>query len=76
MSAPNEGRQSPSPENQTDSQIAAPASGKDKNAAPEGTNQETHSEESSDHQKDSVLSSNPVHPLQSAADEKIAKTVT
>jgi len=72
MSAPNEGRQSPPPERQSDEQIhAAPGSGsadgaqeaQDKND-PKGASENTKNN----------LDSNPVHILQKHADESVAKT--
>ena len=68
MSAPNAGRQSPEPENQSGKQIHEPASG-DIGAAPS----ETHAKEVSEEQKLSTLSSNPTGPLEDAAHEKVSK---
>jgi hypothetical protein len=68
MSAPNAGRQSPEPESQSGAQQQdVPASGKTKaNAAPS----DDHAKDKSDEDK-SGLSSNPTHPLQKAAEEKL-----
>ena len=69
MSAPQQGRQSPDPENQSDSQKAQPSSGHDE-SAPSGD----HTKQSSEDTKHHGLESNPVHPLEEAAKEKISKT--
>ena len=68
MSAPNQGRQSPEPEEQSHGQVGAPEDGKI-DAAPSGT----HAKETSDEHKESVLSSNPEGPLEGAAHEKVSK---
>ena len=68
MSAPNEGRQSPPPEQQSEKQIGIPAGGK-ADAAPSAT----HAKDESNKHKDSVLESNPVGPLEAAAHEKVSK---
>lgn len=71
MSAPQQGRQSPEPETQTDAQQQAhpgqPGSGKIDNS--KGKN------EGKDDQT-SGLSSNPEHPLQKNAEESTSKTVS
>lgn len=68
MSAPNAGRQSPPPEAQTDAQQkAAQAAPNDQGAGPEQG-----SKQASEDQK-AGLSSNPVHPLEKAAEEKTSK---
>ena len=68
MSAPNAGRQSPDPENQSHGQVGAPESGKI-DAAPS----ETHAKEASEDQKENTLESNPTGPLEDAAHEKVSK---
>ena len=68
MSAPNEGRQSPPPEQQSNAQVGAPESGK-VGAAPS----ETHAKDASEDHKASTLSSNPEGPLEAAAQEKVSK---
>ena len=73
MSAPNPGRQSPEPENapkQTESQTAGAGDDQAKvGAAPT----DTYSKDTSEDNKESVLSSNPEGPLEHAAQEKISK---
>jgi hypothetical protein len=67
MSAPNQGRQSPEPERQTDAQTGATTeSGK--------LDESSKKDEGKDDQT-SNLSSNPTHPLEQAAKEKSSKTV-
>lgn len=73
MSAPNEGRQSPPPEQQSGSQIGTTSSGH-ADAVPEGADRDSHAKDTSEANKEDALSSNPVHPLQKAADEKTNKT--
>ena len=74
MSAPNEGRQSPPPEEQSGAQLnETPASGH-ADAVPEGEDRDNYAKDTSETQKEDVLSSNPVHPLQKAADDKVSKT--
>ena len=68
MSAPNQGRQSPEPQEQSEGQVGTVESGKI-DAAPSGT----HAQESSDQTKDTGLSSNPEGPLEAAAHEKVSK---
>ena len=68
MSAPNQGRQSPEPEQQSHDQVGVVEGGKI-DAAPS----DTHAQEASNQQKDSVLSSNPEGPLEAAAQEKLSK---
>ena len=68
MSAPNAGRQSPEPEQQSGAQIQKPAEGT-ANAAPS----ETHAQEVSDDHKVNALSSNPEGPLEDAAHQKVSK---
>ncbi|MCJ1338015.1 hypothetical protein MMC09_003299 [Bachmanniomyces sp. S44760] len=68
MSAPNAGRQSPSPSRQSAAQVSEPASGK-ADAAPSAT----HAQEVSDENKSKGLESNPVGPLEVAAHEKVSK---
>ena len=68
MSAPNQGRQSPEPEQQSHDQIGHPEDGK-VNAAPS----ETHAKDVSEDAKENTLSSNPDGPLEGAAHEKVSK---
>jgi hypothetical protein len=70
MSAPQQGRQSPEPENQSDSQKGSQASNvNDQGGAPTtGKN----AEQASDDQK-SNLSSNPTHPLAKHSEETTSK---
>ena len=68
MSAPNAGRQSPDPKDQSDEQAGTTESGK-VGAAPS----EEHAKESSEDTKHSGLSSNPGGPLDAAANEKVTK---
>jgi len=69
MSAPNQGRQSPEPENQTEGQSGATASNpNEQGGAPANEN----AQENSDKTK-GKLSSNPTHPLEEAANEKTSK---
>ncbi|CAL8581194.1 hypothetical protein XPA_006894 [Xanthoria parietina] len=73
MSAPNPGRQSPPPSQQTSRQTGAPGSGK-AGAAPS----DEHAKEESEKVKSdesSVLSSNPEGPMEGPAHEKVAKDV-
>ena len=67
MSAPNQGRQSPEPEQQSNEQVGAPEAGK-ADAAPSAT----YAKDSSNHHKENVLSSNPEGPLEGAAHEKVS----
>ncbi|KAF2791925.1 hypothetical protein K505DRAFT_326513 [Melanomma pulvis-pyrius CBS 109.77] len=69
MSAPNPGRQSPDPENQSESQQGTTANEPNKQG---GAPSLDHAKEASDEQK-SKLSSNPIHPLAEAAAEKTSK---
>lgn len=67
MSAPNPGRQSPDPERapeKVEHAVEAKVG-----AAPS----EEHAKEVSDQAKESVLSSNPTHPLEESAEAKISK---
>lgn len=68
MSAPNAGRQSPEPDQQSHQQVGAPEDGK-ANAAPS----DTHAKDSSEDAKENVLSSNPKGALEDAAHEKRSK---
>ncbi|KAI9051273.1 hypothetical protein LZ554_005374 [Drepanopeziza brunnea f. sp. 'monogermtubi'] len=69
MSAPNEGRQSPAPEESSGKQQqSAPSSG-------QGVNPETNNKEESKKQLDS-LSSNPTGPLDEHLKETLKKTET
>ena len=70
MSAPNAGRQSPSPSRQTGDQTGAPESGK-AGAAPSAEHAKEKSEEAKS--EGGVLSSNPEGPLEGAAHEKVSK---
>lgn len=69
MSAPNQGRQSPEPETQSNAQAGKTANPNDQGGAP-----------SSDHAGDASaeqlknLSSNPTGPLDKAAEEKTSKS--
>ncbi|KAI9820189.1 MAG: hypothetical protein M1827_005811 [Pycnora praestabilis] len=67
MSAPHQGRQSPDPERQSGAQKDAPGSGNI------GAGDGDKSKEISDDQKDNVLESNPVGPMEDAAQEKVSK---
>ena len=70
MSAPQQGRNSPEPEAQSDNQKEAPATGFHKQGqAPEGTH-----EADGGAQQLEGLSSNPKGPLDDAAKEKTSKT--
>ena len=67
MSAPNQGRQSPDPERQSDAQAGATTeSGKIDESSKKDTGKENQT---------SGLSSNPTHPLEQTAKEKTAKAV-
>ncbi|KAI9895021.1 MAG: hypothetical protein M1814_000244 [Vezdaea aestivalis] len=68
MSAPNQSRQSPPPEEQSEKQVGAPASGK-ADAAPSADS----SKKSSDQTKLEGLESNPKGPLEDKAKEKVTK---
>jgi len=71
MSAPNQGRQSPDPENQTGAQQQdAPGSGK--------VDHDTESSDTKGKSNNALegLESNPKGPLEDAAKEKISKTVS
>ncbi|THX78417.1 hypothetical protein D6D04_05782 [Aureobasidium pullulans] len=70
MSAPNAGRQSPEPENQSSKQQAAPTAG---NPNQQGAEPNEGSKQASDNQKDG-LSSNPTGPLDQAAKDKTSKS--
>jgi hypothetical protein len=66
MSAPNQGRQSPDLERQSDAQAGATTeSGKIDESSKKDTGKENQT---------SGLSSNPAHPLEQAAKEKTSKT--
>ena len=67
MSAPNAGRQSPEPENQSNAQAGAPESGQI------GAAHEDHAKDTSEATKHEGLSSNPGGPLDAGADEKSTK---
>lgn len=67
MSAQKSGRQSPDPEDAPE-QVGKNTSGQ-AGTAPSST----HAQEESDKQKDNELESNPVHPLDKAADAKVDK---
>ena len=71
MSAPNQGRQSPEPENQSSKQGAAPTAG---NPNQQGAEPQQGSQQAS---KDQLagLESNPTGPLDQAAKDKTSKTV-
>ena len=72
MSAPNEGRQSPQPERQSDKQQAAPPA--DPSAAKkDGGN--LGDDTAKGHNDTTKLASNPEHPLEKAAEEKTSKTM-
>jgi hypothetical protein len=69
MSAPNQGRQSPEPENQSEGQSGTVASNpNEQGGAPAGGNAQQNSDDTK-----SKLSSNPTHPLEEAAKEKTSK---
>ncbi|KAF2107941.1 hypothetical protein BDV96DRAFT_292255 [Lophiotrema nucula] len=69
MSAPNAGRQSPEPENQSEGQSGTMA-GKpnDQGAGPTDSNAQVESND-----QKSKLASNPTHPLEKFAEEKTSK---
>jgi hypothetical protein len=69
MSAPNQGRQSPEPENQSDAQAGHNASPNDQGAGPKGDNNSA--EESKEQLKG--LESNPKGPLEDAKEQKTMK---
>jgi len=69
MSAPNTGRQSPSPDRQTGSQLHDTTADGGIGAGPKNTDSKGASE---DHKSD-VLSSNPEHPLDASAEAKTSK---
>ncbi|KAK3705482.1 hypothetical protein LTR37_013299 [Vermiconidia calcicola] len=69
MSAPNEGRQSPDPENQTNRQQASTAG--NPNEQGQASSNEAPADDSTSTLKG--LESNPKHALQDAADAKTAK---
>ncbi|KAJ9621316.1 hypothetical protein H2203_007368 [Taxawa tesnikishii (nom. ined.)] len=71
MSAPNEGRQSPEPEQQSNKQTGQTADPNAQGAAPS----ETHAQEASKEQLKN-LPSNPEPPLAKAAEEKTSKTMS
>ena len=70
MSAPNQGRQSPDPERQTNKQQQAPPA-----SDPNKQGMVEHDKEPADASKDQLknLESNPKHILQDEADKKVAK---
>jgi hypothetical protein len=69
MSAPNAGRQSPEPENQSNAQSGSTTTNvNDQGGAPK----EGNAQENSDDTK-GALSSNPTHPLEKHAEEKTSK---
>ncbi|KAJ8607781.1 hypothetical protein MRB53_040077 [Persea americana] len=70
MSAPNQGRQSPDPEKQSDKQLHEPVS---KNPNDQGAGSDSAQKESANTLKN--LESNPKHPLDDAAAAKTSKTV-
>ncbi|TKX26412.1 hypothetical protein C1H76_1374 [Elsinoe australis] len=70
MSAPNQGRQSPEPERQTDAQMNPHGANPNKQG---GAPSQEHGKEQSDHQKSNKLESNPKGPLEDAAAEKTSK---
>ena len=71
MSAPNAGRQSPEPEQQSDAQQGTMATNaNDQGGAPS----QEHAKDASDDQK-SKLASNPTHPLAKHAEETTSKKV-
>jgi hypothetical protein len=68
MSAPNAGRQSPEPKEQSEAQKGSTTD----NANNQGADVEGGAEKASDKAKEG-LSSNPIHPLEDAAKEKTSK---
>jgi hypothetical protein len=68
MSAPNQGRQSPEPEQQSDAQAGSTSS----NVNNQGGGPSEGAEKSSDNTK-SGLSSNPTHPLEKHSEETTSK---
>ena len=73
MSAPNAGRQSPEPENAKEQTESTTAEAGDDQAKVGAAPTDTHSKDTSEENKESVLSSNPEGPLEHAAQEKISK---
>ncbi|KAF2226357.1 hypothetical protein BDZ85DRAFT_256024 [Elsinoe ampelina] len=71
MSAPNQGRQSPEPERQSDAQINPHGSKPNEQG---GAPSLEHGKEQSDKQKSDTLPSNPKGPLEDAAKEKTSKS--
>jgi len=70
MSAPNAGRQSPEPETQSGAQGKDPMSDGKVDDTPKDDFAKGESEDTK-----GGLESNPTHPLQQAADDKVSKTV-
>ncbi|CAF9921122.1 hypothetical protein IMSHALPRED_005088 [Imshaugia aleurites] len=68
MSAPHAGRQSPDPEDQSHEQVGVPESGKI-----DAGKTEAGSKDESDDTKDNALESNPVGPMEDAAQKKVSK---
>jgi len=69
LSAPNPGRQSPDPERQSGAQQQSPpASGR---ASPERAPSPGHAQRESERAKQTVLQSNPVHPLEDEVARKL-----
>ena len=68
MSAPNQGRQSPEPEQQSHAQAGAPEDGKI-DAAPS----ETYAKDTSEDLKQNTLPSNPEGPMEAKAHESVSK---
>ena len=75
MSAPNEGRQSPEPERQSDKQQAAPPADPSAKNNDGSGNSLGGKDTTKGHNDTAKLASNPEHPLEKAAEEKTSKTV-
>ena len=73
MSAPNPGRQSPEPDRAPEQTESTTAEAGDDQAKVGAAPNDTHSKDTSEDNKESVLSSNPEGPLEHAAKEKISK---
>jgi hypothetical protein len=67
MSAPNQGRQSPDPERQSDAQAGA--------TTESGKLDESSKKDEGKQDQASGLSSNPTHPLEQVAKDKTSKTM-
>lgn len=70
MSAPNQGRQSPEPEQSKPEQIEKPT------GSGSGKMDESSSKDEGKHDQTAGLEDNPEHPLAKASEEKTSKTVS